>query len=277
MSNPAAFLLLVATAVGCAAAGPSPSRVATTRPVMPLLHAHAHNDYEHPHPLTEALACGFCSVEADIHLIDGQLRVAHDRRHALLAPTLQQLYLDPLRARVRANGGRVYPGGPPVTLLVDIKTDPVKTYAALSEVLAGYTEMLATWQNGKKTEGAIEVVVTGGVPRDVIAREQVRHVAIDGLVADAFGDAPASLIPQLNGHWREMFTWTGRGEMSAGDRALLADIVDHAHARGIKVRFWDAPDDPVAWKALRSAGVDLVNTDDLEGLRDFLVAAGQEK
>src|SRR5438128_1656766 len=30
----------------------------------PLLHAHAHNDYEHTHPLFDALEQGFCSVEA---------------------------------------------------------------------------------------------------------------------------------------------------------------------------------------------------------------------
>src|SRR6266571_3355435 len=40
---------------------------------MPLIHAHAHNDYEHARPLFDALDRGFCSVEADIYLVDGQL------------------------------------------------------------------------------------------------------------------------------------------------------------------------------------------------------------
>ncbi|CAN5909544.1 hypothetical protein BH11GEM2_BH11GEM2_29360 [soil metagenome] len=47
--------------------------------VIPLEHAHAHNDYEHTRPLAEALEHGFTSVEADIWLVDGQLLVAHDR------------------------------------------------------------------------------------------------------------------------------------------------------------------------------------------------------
>src|SRR5690349_20625285 len=42
----------------------------------PLVQVHAHNDYEHPHPLFDALAQGFCSVEADIHLVNGHLLVA---------------------------------------------------------------------------------------------------------------------------------------------------------------------------------------------------------
>ncbi len=45
----------------------------------PLPQAHAHNDYEHERPLLDALSHGFCSVEADIYLVDGALLVAHDR------------------------------------------------------------------------------------------------------------------------------------------------------------------------------------------------------
>src|SRR5271157_4619073 len=37
---------------------------------VPLTRVHAHNDYLHPPPLFDALNCGFCSVEADVHLVD---------------------------------------------------------------------------------------------------------------------------------------------------------------------------------------------------------------
>jgi len=42
--------------------------------VVPLLHAHAHNDYLHKPPLLAALEHGFTSVEADIFLVDGKGR-----------------------------------------------------------------------------------------------------------------------------------------------------------------------------------------------------------
>ena len=45
----------------------------------PLTNVHAHNDYVHTHPLFDALDHGFCSVEADIHLVEDQLLVAHTR------------------------------------------------------------------------------------------------------------------------------------------------------------------------------------------------------
>ncbi|HEY3914204.1 MAG TPA: hypothetical protein VGN61_06930, partial [Verrucomicrobiae bacterium] len=70
-----------------------------------ITQAHAHNDYVHTHPLFDALDNGFCSVEADIYLTNGQLLVAHELSKVKPANTLQALYLDPLRARVKKNGG----------------------------------------------------------------------------------------------------------------------------------------------------------------------------
>src|SRR6266550_2676687 len=86
------LLAVVATVLAVSAAEP--------KPPTPLAHAHAHNDYEHARPLMDALDRGFCSVEADVWLVNGQLLVAHDLKDARPDRTLQALYLDPLRARV---------------------------------------------------------------------------------------------------------------------------------------------------------------------------------
>src|SRR5215471_5490757 len=82
---------------------------------VPLTRVHAHNDYEHKRPLFDALDHGFCSVEADIYLVDGKLLVAHERQDVKPDRTLERLYLDPIRERVRANGGSVYRAGPEFT------------------------------------------------------------------------------------------------------------------------------------------------------------------
>ena len=101
-------------------------RAAEPRPPL----AHAHNDYEHPRPLLDALERGFDSVEADVWLVDGELLVAHDRRDVRPGRDLRTLYLEPLRARVRAGGGAVHAGRPDFVLLVDVKSAAAPTYAA---------------------------------------------------------------------------------------------------------------------------------------------------
>src|SRR5687767_2847829 len=107
---------------------------------VPLVGAHAHNDYEHPRPLLDALDRGFCSVEADVYLIEGRLLVAHDRKDVKPERTLEKLYLEPLRERVRRNGGRVFRNGPAVMLFVDLKSEAATTYATLHGVLERYAE-----------------------------------------------------------------------------------------------------------------------------------------
>jgi hypothetical protein len=73
--------------------------------------------------LLDALAHGFCGVETDVFLVDGKLFVGHSRSELKPERTPQELYLDTLRGRVDENGGRVYRDGPPLTLLIDIKSD----------------------------------------------------------------------------------------------------------------------------------------------------------
>jgi hypothetical protein len=240
---------------------------------VPLIHAHAHNDYEHARPLVEALECGFCSIEADIHLVDGKLLVAHDLDRVRPDRTLESLYLDPLQQRVRSNGGRVYRDGPAITLLVDIKSNPEPTYAALERVLEHYRGMLSKYDHGTRTAGAVDVIVTGNVPRATIAQQTVRWVACDGTIADldAEPSPAADLVPQVNGRWTKLFRWRGRGAISEADRTRLGQLVAKTHAQKRRIRFWDAPDNPAAWKVLRDADVDLINTDHLRACRDFLL------
>src|SRR6201986_2422729 len=114
----------------CLLAGPA-ARADDKPAVVPLRHAHAHNDYEHPRPLFDALDNGFCSVEADIFLTPDGLLVGHTQKDLKPGRTLEALYLEPLRELVKANGGRVYPGGPTIFLLIDVKTNAKETCAAL--------------------------------------------------------------------------------------------------------------------------------------------------
>src|SRR5258707_15379524 len=117
--------------------------------VTPIKRAHAHNDYEHKRPLFDALDQGFCSVEADIFLVDGTLLVGHTILDLKKERTLQKLYLDPLRERVKANGG-AHKNGPPFWLLIDVKSEAKPTYAALSKVLEQYADILTVTRDGEQ-------------------------------------------------------------------------------------------------------------------------------
>jgi hypothetical protein len=238
----------------------------------PLTRAHAHNDYEHARPLFDALDQGFCSVEADIHLIQGHLLVGHDPRELRPDRTLQSLYLDPLKKRIAENGGRVYRDGPTFTLMIDVKSDAARSYAALKQALQPYAPLLTVFREGQIEPGAITIVISGNRDRAAMSAERLRLAALDGFFSDLDAASPlsASLVPWVSGPWKKSFTWKGQGPIGADDAAKLKAMVAKAHAQKRLIRFWDAPDQEHAWKTLYEAGVDLINTDDLPGLAKFL-------
>ncbi len=250
------------------------------RGVVPLLHAHAHNDYLHDPPLRKALEHGFASVEADIFLVGDKLCVAHESRKVTPEKTLRSLYLEPLRQRVKENGGRVYRDVSRFILLIDIKTAAEPTYRRLHEVLAGYQDMLTTFDAQGRKEKAILVIVSGNRPLKLMQSQPVRYAGYDGRLADLNSDLSADVIPMISDQWVKPFTWKGEGPMPEEERQRLNDIVRKAHAKGRLVRFWLTPDDPskereAVWRELLAADVDLINTDDLKGLQEFLLLHGR--
>ena len=225
-----------------------------TAAVEPLAQAHAHNDYLHERPLLDALDHGFTSVEADIFLVDGKLLVAHEKKDLKPERTLQALYLDPLRQRVRDNGGHVYPGGGPFGLLIDIKQNGPATYAVLSKVLAEYADIISVVRDGKLEPKAVNVVISGDRPIALIKGESVRYAGIDGRLGDLDSKEPTNVLPLVSDSWAAHFKWRGKGPLSEAERAKLRDAVARAHAQGRKIRFWAAPDNEAAWSELARLG-----------------------
>lgn len=244
---------------------------------LPLKQAHSHNDYEHARPLLDALDRGFCSVEADIWLVDGKLLVAHDLKDAKPGRTLEALYLDPLAARVKRNGGRVFPGGPEFTLMIDVKSDATNSYRALKIVLERYASMLTKFHTNRTETNAITIIISGNRARELMLRETSRLAAYDGRLADLNSTASQHFIPLVSDNWTQHFKWRARtedGPFPDEERAKLRKLVSTAHAQGRRLRLWATPDQPAMWKELRDAGVNLINTDKLSGLEEFL-RAGQ--
>jgi len=205
---------------------------------IPLPRAHSHNDYLREHPLYDALAYGFCSVEADIHLISGELYVAHDALEIRKGITLESLYLGPLRERVHQNNGAVYRNGPHFTLLIDIKTEAQSTYETLHKVLEEYEGILTVFGTDRVIkEGPAIVIVSGNRSRVLMESQKIRYAAYDGRIEDL--GANAGLIPLVSDNWDKLFTWQGRGAMPEEEHQRLKGIVKAAHADGQRVRFCD--------------------------------------
>ncbi|MEO9326199.1 glycerophosphodiester phosphodiesterase family protein [Nocardioides sp. C4-1] len=253
---------------------PDPVRV--PRQARPLAQAHAHNDYEHDRPLLDALDHGFTSVEADVWLVDGELRVAHDLADATPGRTLERLYLSPLSARAAMNDGSVYPRGRrPVQLLIDAKSAAGPTWAAIDAALRNHPGLFTRFTPSSTEPGAVTAVISGNRDLPAMQAQTDRRAGYDGRSGDLGGPLPSSVMPLVSDNWTTLFTWAGVGRMPSSERTTLRRMVRTAHDRGQRIRFWATPDvagraRDAVWRELVDAGVDHVNTDDLAGLERFL-------
>ena len=238
--------------------------------------AHAHNDYNHERPLFDALENGFRSVEADVFSRGDSLYVAHDRREIKPGRTLRELYLDPLARYMSGKDGIIYDSACPLILLVDIKDNGLNTYNLLDRILNNYREILCSVSPEGYSGRSVMVVVSGNRPIDYMMNQTNRLAFVDGRMEDLSGGYPPYVMPLVSDRWTKYFSWMGKGKMPENQRAQLQMYVQQAHEKGRLIRFWATPDAPGderegIWSELLDAGVDLVNTDDLGGLRAFML------
>lgn len=232
---------------------------------QPHVNAHAHNDYEHDRPLFEALENGFVSIEADVHLVNGRILVAHD--HPISSSrTLEDLYLKPLDSIGRINGGKIYPQNDVrVMLMIDIKTDGIETFKILHQLLSKYAKAIKGGnQNG------FRVSISGNRAIELIRSDPQRLSSIDGRPEDLGKGFTEEEMPVISENYKKIINWNGRGSPTKQELNKLTELASRVHAENKKLRLWAIPDNENAWGVLLQAGVDLINTDQLRELNLFL-------
>jgi hypothetical protein len=237
---------------------------------FPHPNAHAHNDYEHDRPLRDALQSGFTSVEADVHLHQGKLRVGHTlvTRHSR---DLESLYLTPLDSIMKANRGRIYPNYQnPFYLMIDIKTSGEATYAAICEVLKNHASLLC-----EASHCAVKIFLSGNRPVETMLKEGYKGIGIDGRPEDLGKGYSTEMMPVISDNYNKWSEWDAKSAPATKDLNRIRKLAEDVHKEGKRLRLWAIPDNETAWKALQEAGVDIINTDHLKELDAFLSPIGK--
>jgi hypothetical protein len=77
-------------------------------------------------------------------------------------------------------------------------------------------------------------------------------------------------MPLISIDWKNEFEWKGRGKISKEELEYLDELVYKVHLEKKKIRFWASPDNKLSWKTLYNSGIDLINTDKIIKLYDFI-------
>jgi alkaline phosphatase len=225
--------------------------------------AHSHNDYQQALPFLFAWSNQFGSIEVDIFLHNGKLVVAHDSSQLSRQWLLDSLYLLPLRGCIAKNGGSVYfEKNRSLQLMIDIKSEAHATLDKLVAMLKGYSDLVTT--------PSLKIVISGSRPDAALFSSYPSWILFDGELRKTYQPEALQKIEMLSDNFVRYSGWRGRGPLPEKDKEALKQMVDKAHKLGKKIRFWNAPDNAESWKVFKELGVDYINTDEIEGLGNFL-------
>ena len=236
---------------------------------FPHLQAHAHNDYEHKHPLRDALENGFISVEADVHLVNGKLLVSHGKPQQG-AHSLRELYLAPLDSLLAHQENKIYPNYQGTFyLMIDSKTEAESTYRAIQKEVSHFENLLCT-----TLSCPVKIFISGNRAISTMLKERYEGIALDGRPDDLGKGFSSELMPVISDHYSNWSSWKAKTRHLPDDLARIRQLAQKVHDEGKKLRLWAIPDHELAWNALLQVGVDFINTDSLNTLHRFLGEKG---
>jgi hypothetical protein len=119
---------------------------------------HAHNDYEKPLPLFNALNSRVFSIEADVFLRNGDLLVAHSSDQLLNAKSINELYIQPLVSLFKKHKGQVSEDtGYTAALMIDIKQGGEEAIKELCRMLEPYRSAF----DRNRNPHAMQIIISG--------------------------------------------------------------------------------------------------------------------
>ncbi len=224
-----------------------------------LRKAHSHNDYLQEHPFYSSYKAGFGSIEVDVFFVNGKLLVAHDLNKVEFHRTIEDLYLKPMIAELRKNKSNNFH-----QLLVDLKNEPDSCLRILIDLLK---ENKSLFQ-----ERDFKIVISGERPEPKDYIKYPDWIFFDGRKDEKVPSIFSKRVPLESRSLLNFGIWSGQKPMPDSMKMKIQEYIKEVHARGRKVRFWASPNTLLAYMTLSKLGVDYIGTDDIPGLRDYLVS-----
>lgn len=223
----------------------------------------AHNDYAQVNPFYGAYENRVGYIEADIFLRNNELFVAHLQTEINAERTLASLYLIPLQETIIKNKGWAYPDSTiTLTLMIDLKTEGVATANKLVDQLNQHKELLMC-----KT---LEIMISGNVPDPKLWKDIPPFIFMDGRPNIPYTADQLDRVGLISTNFNQYVSWSGKDKLKEEYLTKLELLIRSVHSKGKKIRFWAAPDFENGWKTLQGLGVDVIGTDNVEGLMAFM-------
>jgi len=226
----------------------------------------SHNDYAQSSPFYNAYNNRVGYIEADVYLRNDSLLVAHEPNEIDPEKTLQNMYLDSLAERIKSNGGTVYPGATEsLVFMIDLKTTGEQTIPVLIQILISYPNLIASKNN-------LKIVLSGSMPAPSTWEQYPDYIWFDGRPTIAYDNKALKRVAYISTSFKSYSNWDGIGLISNDEDERILILIDQVHAINKPLRFWATPDNENAWSYLHKREVDILGTDKVSELCNWLTS-----
>lgn len=216
---------------------------------QPLIHAH--NDYEKPQPLINALRNKVYTIEADMYPGDS-LFVAHDKKDITAAKTLQGMYLQPMIQMFAAHNGYISDDTTYApNLMIDIKENTAAVIPQLVALIASHRKVFDRSVN----KHAVRIVLSGDRGNISNWNNYPPYIFFDGRPNENYDSIALSRVAFISDSYIHYIQPADSIDIK------LQQLVHDTHIKGKLLRLWATPDNASGWIKLYNAGVDIINTD----------------
>ncbi len=95
-------------------------------------------------------------------------------------------------------------------------------------------------------------------------------IHFDGRPEITYTEAQWQRVALVSTSFSGQVQWNGKGVPTLPAREKIASLLQAAHGRGKKLRFWGTPDFENAWLVMMDLKIDILNTDRVMELNTFL-------
>lgn len=224
---------------------------------------HAHNDYEKPEPLFNALRNKAFTIEADVYPGDG-VYVAHDKKDIAPGKTLVSMYLQPIIQMFEAQNSFISNDTSYApTLMIDIKENSEAVIAELIKLLSPHRNVFDRSMNAH----AVQIVVSGERGAINAWSKLPAYIFFDGRPYENYDSGALQRVAFISDSYINYIKPQDSIEIK------LQQLIADTHKKGKLLRLWAIPDDPTNWMKFYNAGVDIINTDKVAECRAYFLAA----
>ena len=186
--------------------------------------------------------------------------VAHEKKYITANRSLKILYTDPLIKKFKNDTLRQ------LRLLIEIKED----YLAVLPLVIKELEPLRPYFIYPGHLGRLAIVMTGAVPPANELWNYPVWINFDVDHVNGFTPHEWERIGLVSFPFGKYVKWDGRRDLTDNETGRIKGGIDSVHSAGKKIRFWETPDTKKSWQQLMTLGVDVIGTDAIEELGDFL-------